>query len=326
MPNPSKSTKEILNEYSRKLESDLNSSSDSEVPASSEEYKQFKSDMIPSLSKYEKWARSLGNIIKINVSESDRIKIQYYLDSARLEVNASQALTLSIMSFLGVFFLTLLISTAIFLISNNLSSELILFAFLGLIFAIFIFYYTYSMPQRLASIFRLQASSQMVPAILYVVVYMKHTSNLERAIAFASNHLEGPLALDFKKIFYDVEIGKFSTIKQSLDSYLESWRDYAPEFVESFHLIESSLFEPSEPRRVEILEKALQVILDCIYEKMLKYSREIRSPLTNIYMLGIILPTLALALLPLASTLLGNVIKWPSFFIVFNILIPFLVF
>ena len=84
----------------------------------------------------------------------------------------------------------------------------------------------------------------MVPAILYIVVYMKHTSNLERAIAFASEHLEGPLALDFKKIFYDVEIGKFATIKQSLDSYLEKWREYAPEFVESIHLIESSLYEP----------------------------------------------------------------------------------
>jgi hypothetical protein len=28
---------------------------------------------------------------------------------------------------------------------------------------------------------------------------MKHTSNLERAIAFASQHLQVPLALDFRK-------------------------------------------------------------------------------------------------------------------------------
>src|SRR3989344_4282534 len=169
-------------------------------------------------------------------------------------------------------------------------------------------------------------NSQIVPAILYVVVYMKHTSNLERAIQFASEHLEGNLALDFKKVFYDVEIGKFSTIKQSLDSYLEFWREYSPEFIESFHLIESSLFEPSESRRIEILEKSLQVILDGIYEKMLKYSREIRSPLTNVYMLGIVLPTLGLALLPLGSTLLGGIIQWSHVFVIFNIIIPFLVF
>jgi hypothetical protein len=44
---------------------------------------------------------------------------------------------------------------------------------------------------------------------------MKHTSNLERAISFASQHVKYPLALDLKKIFWDVETGKFSTIKES---------------------------------------------------------------------------------------------------------------
>jgi hypothetical protein len=43
-------------------------------------------------------------------------------------------------------------------------------------------------------------------------------------------------------------------------------------------------------------------------------------------MLGIILPTLGLALLPLASTLLQGILKWYHVFTIFNILIPFLVF
>jgi hypothetical protein len=322
MPPKRPTTSDILKKYSAKLESQISSDFNSS-PIQSSEYQQFRADMIPELSRYEKWAQSLGNIIKINVSQKDKIKIQSDLNTARLNVTASQALTLAIMSFLGIFFATLLIAVSIFLINGSIQ---LLFGFLGLILALFVFYYTYSMPKRLANIFRLQASSQMVPAILYLVVYMKHTSNLERAVSFASQHLEGPLALDFKKIFYDVEIGKFPTIKQALDSYLEIWRSYAPEFVESFHLIESSLFEPTEARRVLILEKSLSVILDGVYEKMLRFSREIRSPLTNVYMLGIILPTLGLALLPLASTLLGGVLKAHHVFVIFNLIIPFFVF
>lgn len=310
------STKEILNKYARKLESEI--SSDNSI-----EYEKFKGEMIPELSRYERWAKSLGNVIKIKVAEKDRKKVQDYLDIAHLNVTAEEALTLSIMSMLGIFFITIATAVAIYLINGSVQT---LFGFLGVLASIFAFYYTYSMPKRLANLYRLQASSQMVPAILYTVVYMKHTSNLERAVHFTSQHLEGPLALDFKKIFYNVEIGKFHTIKHALDFYLETWKDYAPEFVESFHLIESSLFEPSEVRRVQILEKALQVILDGVYEKMLKYTREIRSPLTNIYMLGIILPTLGLALLPLASTLLGGILKWHHILIMFNVLIPFLVF
>ena len=313
------STEDIIKAYKAKIESQLNSSS----PGQSTDYNKFKSEMKSDVNRYEKLALSLGNLIKINIAEKDRNKVQKDLDNAHLSITASQALSLSIMAMLLIFFLTIASAVAIFLITDTTP---LLFGVLGVMISFFVFYYTYTMPRRLANEWRLKASSQMVPAILYMVVYMKHTSNLERAIAFASEHLEGPLALDFKKVLYDVEIGKYSTVKQSMDLYLEQWRDYAPEFVESFHLVESSLYEPSEARRVQILEKSLQVILDGVYEKMLKYSRGIRSPLTNVYMLGIILPTLGLAMLPLASALLGGVIQWTHVFLIFNIIIPFVVF
>jgi len=317
-------TEEILRKYEKKIEAELNVSPKS--VSYSKEYEKFKQEMIPEVSRYEKWAKTLGNIIKIKLAEKDRNRIQGYIDTAHLDITPSEVAVLGVISMLLIFLGTIAILFGLYFISGAHAENILAFGVLGTIASLFVFYYAFSMPQRKANEWRLKASSQMVPAILYIVVYMKHTSNLERAVEFASEHLEGPLALDFKKIFYDVEIGKFSTMKASLDGYLESWRDYAPEFIESFHLVESSLFEPSEARRVQILEKALQIILDGVYEKMLKYSREIRSPLTNIYMLGIVLPTLALALLPLATTLLGGAIQWFHVMIIFNVLIPFLVF
>jgi hypothetical protein len=319
MPNNKPSTKDILKKYSAKLDQEINTSE----TGYSREYIRFKQDMLPELSRYKHWAETLGRVIKIKVSEKDNRKIQRFLDIAHIDLDPAKASGLAIMAFLLTFIFTILISAATVFISGSFP---LLFAFLGLIASIFVYYFVYGMPRRLANIWRLKASSQMVPAILYVVVYMKHTSNLERAIEFASQHLDIPLSLDFRKVFYDVEIGKFSTIKQSLDTYLETWRDYSPEFIESFHLIESSLFEPSEPQRVRTLEKSLQIILDGVYDKMLRYSRSIRAPLTNLYMLGIILPTLGLALLPLAATLLQGAIKWTHVIVLFNIIIPFFVY
>ena len=121
-------------------------------------------------------------------------------------------------------------------------------------------------------------------------------------------------------------MGKFSTIKESLDNYLETWRDYSIEFIEAFHLIESNLFEPSDTRRVSTLEKALQVVLDGVYDRMLRFTHDVRSPLTNVYMLGVVLPTLGLALIPLASAMLQGLIKWYHIFLLFNIIVPFFVF
>jgi len=212
------------------------------------------------------------------------------------------------------------------LISGSIGNFPLLFFFLVIVFALFLFYFIYGYPARLANKWRLKASSQMVPAILYIVVYMRHTPNLEKAIAFASEHLQYPLALDLRKVFYDVSVGKFSTIKESLDNYLEGWRDYSTEFIESFHLIESSLFEPDNTRRISILEKGLQVVLDGVYDKMLKFTHNVRSPLTNVYMLGVVLPTLGLALLPLASAMVGDYIKWIHVMLLFNFIVPFFVF
>jgi hypothetical protein len=316
-------TKEILEKYGNRIEGQIDT--DSSVASSdySSSYVKFKEEMAPQINRYERWCKSLGSIVKINVSKADEERIRKDIETAHLNVLPWQAMTLSIMSFLVVFFIGLLGSISALLITGNFP---FLFFILLIFASLFLFYFMQAYPKRLANQWRLKASSQMVPAILYVVVYMRHTSNLEKAIAFASEHLEFPLALDFKKVFYNVQIGNFSTIKESLDNYLDGWRGYSTEFIEAFHLIESSLFEPNETRRISTLEKSLQVVLDGVYEKMLKFSHNVRSPLTNVYMLGVVLPTLALALVPLASAMIGEFFRWYHLVVLFNVIVPFLVF
>lgn len=328
MPVSKKDVQDILREYGSKIESRIGSSDTGGAEAGnfSQNYLRFKQEMAPEISRYERWCKSLGSIIKLKVSEKDASKVQRQIEIAHLDLEPWQPLTLAVMSFLGVFFLGLIISVAVALVKGGFSSFPLLFFFLVIIFSFFLFYYMKDYPARLANKWRLKASSQMVPAILYVVVYMRHTSNLERAIAFASEHLQYPLALDFKKVFYDVQIGRFSTIKESLDNYLETWRDYSVEFIEAFHLIESSLYEPDDSRRIITLEKSMKVVLDGIYDKMLRFTHTVKSPLTNVYMLGVVLPTLGLALLPLATAMLGGLLTWIHVFILFNLIIPFFVF
>jgi len=316
------SVKDILRKHSARI-SGMMGTPDVKNVNYSREYVKFKKEMAPELTKYEKWCHSLGSLIKLKASRKDEEKVRRHLEIANLDLEPWQTLTLSIMAFFTVFILGLLISVATALIKGSFTAFPLLFFFLIIILSLFLFYFVNGYPSRLANKWRLKASSQMVPAILYIVVYMRHTPNLEKAIAFASEHLQYPLALDFKKVFYDVQVGKFSTIKESLDNYLEKWRDYSIEFVESFHLIESSLFEPDDSRRIATLEKALQVVLDGVYDKMLKFTHTVRSPLTNVYMLGVVLPTLGLALLPLASAMIGGFIKWVHVFMLFNLIIPF---
>jgi len=317
---------DILRKYSSKLEGQIRTT-DLNIAKDSKSYLKFKEERARELTNFERWCSTLGNFIKIKVSKKDEERVKKQIEIAHLDIEPWQALSLSVMIFLCVFFLGIIISVAVVLINEGeLSSFPSLFFVLSIIVATFLFYYVNNYPARLANKWRLKASSQMVPAILYVVVYMRHTPNLEKAIAFASEHLQYPLALDFKKVFYNVAIGKFSTIKESLDNYLENWRDYSVEFIEAFHLIESSLFEPSNTRRIATLEKSLQIILDGVYDKMLKFTHDVRAPLTNIYMLAIMLPILGIALIPLASAMVGGMIKWVHILILYNLIIPFIAF
>ncbi|MFW5846799.1 MAG: hypothetical protein ACOCUU_01445 [Nanoarchaeota archaeon] len=326
-PNDKKpSVDEVLNKYSGKIEKQINNSSNSNSENSqkySGSYMKFKNEMSPQFSKYEKWCHSLGSFVKMKISEEKEKKIQRYLNIAHLDIQPWQAYTLSVMGFIMVFMLGLIISFSIMLIRGGFPFMLF---FLSMISSIFLFYYLNGIPERLANKWRLKASSQMVPAILYIVVYMRHTPNLEKAISFAAQHLQEPLSLDLKKVFYDVEIGKFSSIKESLNNYLNIWKDYSSEFIEGFHLIESSLFEPDENRRIATLEKSLQVVLDGVYDNMLKFVHNVKSPLQNTYMLGTTLPVLGLALLPLASAMVGEYLQASHVFILYNLLIPFIAF
>jgi len=322
-----KSASEIMREYGSRLETEMRGFDSG--GGYSRSYSSFKESMTPILSSYERWCKGLGNIVRIKPSKKDTERIQKHIEQAHLNISPVEAVSFSFMAFFSVFFIGFLALIGYWAfvpeIPFALDSFPIGLLFLLLLFSGFLYYFMNGFPERLAIKWRLKASSQMVPAILYLVIYMKHTSNLEKAVAFASEHLEPPLALDFKKIFWDVEIGKYSTVKESVDAYLQRWRGFSLEFIEAFHLIQSSLYEPSEARRVAFLEKSLQVILDGVYDKMLKYTHEVKAPLTNLYMLGIVLPTLSLAILPLASTMLGGSITWPGVLVAFNLIVPFFV-
>ena len=150
---------------------------------------------------------------------------------------------------------------------------------------------------------------------------MRHTSNLEHAVDFAAEHLPPPLSLDLKKIIWNVETGKYDTVKESLDAYLETWKKWNMEYVESMHLVEASLYENAESRRLDSLEKALRLMLDETYEKMLHYAHNLQGPLTMLNMLGIVLPILGLVILPLVVSFMEGV-KWYHLMTLYDLALP----
>jgi len=280
----------------------------------SREYQIFRKEILPPhLSAYEKLCNFSAKILKLKVKPDKAAKMQDMLDACHLQTTPAAVTAASLVLPVAFLFFSMFFSLLV------LKSTF--FALFGLTIALAAIFILQNVPSYMANIWRMKASNQMVLCVFYIVTYMRHTSNLELAIEFASEHLSPPLSLDLRKIIWDVESGKFETIKDSLESYLEGWRAYNLEFVEALHLVEGSLYETSEERRISLLDKSLDVILDETYEKMLHYAQNLKGPITMLHMLGVILPILGLVILPLAVSFMEG-ITWYHIAALYNIVLP----
>ncbi|MFH0876099.1 MAG: hypothetical protein V1859_09255 [archaeon] len=309
-------------EYKDKLKSQFESGNTPslEQNAISQDYLDFKDQFLPGhLTIYEKLCNWSEKIIKIAPDKSKAADITEAIEICHLNVTPTGVTSFS------------LLFPMFFILGGVMATFILPYIFFGkgsLFFAVFfimsgliLMIPLTNLPFIFSNSYRLKASNQMVLCIFYIVSYMRHTSNFEMAIKFTADHLSPPLSLDLKKVLWNVETEKFESIKESFDDYLNSWRKWNMEFVESIHIIESSLYEPTEERRVEMLEKSLSLILEETYEKMLHYAHDLQSPMNMLHMLGIILPILGLVILPLAISFMEGV-DWYHIAVLYNIVIP----
>ncbi len=292
----------------------------------SSSYIDFKKTYYPKpFSIYEYLCNRCEKILSVRPDAKREAALREYIRISHLGITPNGAMSFAMLVpvAIGIIFLAVF-----YLLSPPTFAFFLMF---GIILTMVLIIVCLRIPEFISNSFQLRASNQMVLCIFYVVMYMRHTSNLELAIDFAAERVGTPLSLDLKKVLWDVETQTYGTIKESLDTYLEGWRAYNLEFLESFHLIEGSLYEPSEDRRISLLERGLQTMLEETYEKMLHYSHELKGPLQLLYMLGVILPVLGLIILPLVASFLTSDSLTPYVLtivmaLIYNVTIPLLVF
>jgi hypothetical protein len=312
-PSEKQRMKDLVDSYKRQIEKELGTSS-YHPKVTSKEYEEFREELMPRhLTLYEKLCNLSEKILKLKPDKKKEQGIIENINIAHLKVTPSGTISLSFLAPICVILFGSLFSFFIF--------QSTFFIFFFFIIGISLIKPLGSLPENIANSWRLKASNQMVLCIFYVVTYMRHTSNLENAIEFAADHLAPPLSIDLKKVLWNVETEKYESVKESLDMYLETWKKWNFEFIESFHLIEGSLYEGNNEHRLNSLDKSLDVILSETYEKMLHYAHNLQSPITMLHMLGIILPILGLVILPLMVSFMEG-IQWYHIAAIYNLALP----
>ncbi|RLG14250.1 MAG: hypothetical protein DRN66_02505 [Candidatus Nanohalarchaeota archaeon] len=269
-----------------------------------------------------RFAQKVFNLPPLKEGSYEDLKMAIKFLDYKIEPHESFSLT----------YLAVLISLPIAIapLSMKLSGIAIpkIFIITFLLLPLIIYYYFYSYLEKKASLLRMNVGGELVMAILYMIIYMKTTPNLEGAIRFTAKNITGKIANDFNLLLWKVEIGKFSNIYDALDDYLNQWHNYNRDFIESIHLIRESMLETNPYRREILLDKSVSVILDGSQEKMKKYVRALSTPIAVLHGLGIMLPILAMLMFPLFAIFMGDSIDNIVFymFLGYDVILPLLVF
>ena len=275
-------------------------------------YKQFKKEK-PGW--YARLANGSTKFLKVNPDEGTKKSLANAIGFTELKTTPTAVMSLMVTTMV----LFVILGVGVFFVTSNLTYTIVTIA-IGLLVG----YYFLKYPEGLVKQLRVRASSQVILAILYMVVSMRMSPNLERALRFSAANVEGELAYDLRKLLWDIELGKYTSADHALSEYIEKWKPENEEFAESLRLIRDSqaqLYGAAE----RTLDEALNTILEGTKVRMKHYTEDLRLPVMVIHMMGIVLPVLGAIMAPLAAVFLSRLFSAELFIIGYDVVLPIII-
>jgi Flp pilus assembly protein TadB len=282
----------------------------------SREYRLFKRKTKTGLNWYETLANLSGKLLRFRPGRERKIELLKAINFTQLRVRPSSVMSLML--------LTIIFFAALGIILAAAGLIPIIGGLLVGVFGILLGYYLYRYPFNLMKEMRIKASSQVILAVLYMVVSMRLSPNLERALRFAASNITGPLAWDMRKLIWDIEMRKYASAWDAMDDYIAKWKPENEEFAEAMRLVRDSTTQMPDKAK-GILDEALNIVLDGSKTRMKHYVQDLKMPVMMIHMMGIVLPVLGSIMAPLVAVFMADLAQWWHFVLGYNIILPIVI-
>lgn len=180
-------------------------------------------------------------------------------------------------------------------------------------------------PKSYANVYRVKALGAMPEVISNMAMSLKLVPNLETAVEFAAKNTRGQMGKEFRKMVWDTYMRVHRSSDDALTKFAEKWKGWNEDFARSIYLLKGSLLEKNEKKRLENIDRSVDVILNGTVDKMEKFARSLTMPTLSLYFIGMILPLIMIAVLPTLSYI-GTDIGARTLFAAYNLLLPLLIF
>ncbi len=262
---------------------------------------------------YEKMCKISERIIKIKPDKKTCERIEKACNISHLSVTPEGVGSFTFLSSFAILILGFVITILGIYLKFPIS-----YGIFVLFFAIPIGYYIYNYPMIYERRFLISAGSELTFLILYMIIYIRDSPNMEGALKFASENLSGPLGKDMRRLMWEIETGKYSTADEALIDYLKVWKE-EKYFIEAVQLIRESLKYP-EDRRLATLDEAISIVLQGSEDNTRRYSQALKTPIMILHAMGILLPVIGLVMFPIIGIFMN--IKSEMLFLGYNVILP----
>lgn len=174
-------------------------------------------------------------------------------------------------------------------------------------------------PRLLATARRTRSLGAAPDLVARAALRMRVAPAPERAAAFAADTGQGRLAASLAR---HVRAAR-ATGATGLEPFGEEWEEWFPSLGRALALVEAAGSVPAD-RRGDVLDRALDTVLDGVRTRTQEYATSITGPATALYAFGVLLPTALVALLPAARTA-GLAVTPLSVALVYDVGVPLVV-
>lgn len=219
-----------------------------------------------------------------------------------MDLTYDEVLHFSVFLSLVSFFITLSVFTVLYY-----SLDLTVFSFL--IYSIpvlttlplIVLWITANYPEILEKRLKAETIGKAPNIINYMTMSLRVDRSLNRALIFSANNTEGPVRRSLNDVIWRVYTKEKSTIEESFIDFAVKWGEWNEDLKRSLYAVRSATLEKSQDAFNNSLERANDLIIEGTKQKVNKYTKSLKTPTTILFSIGILLPMIVGAMLPMMS-------------------------
>ncbi len=264
--------------------------------------------------------RHLGKTVEQEKTSKQDKLLEDTLDLLEIKVKPKEVHALSLGAAI-VLFILILAMVLVSMVSSTLFTPLYVF-FLILPLAVYLYVEKY--PQILLESKKTEMLGHIPAIASYLVISLRISPIIEKAVEFASEHTPGFPKKLLKRMVFDIDMGRSSSIVESLSKFADEWGNI-PEFKAFMQLLIASTLESSEKNRWMMLDNGMNVLLSGLRERTDTASRKLETPILVVFTFLVILPLIFIGLVPVMPTI-GIEVSPLVIFFLYDVVLPILLY